>query len=169
MPNNYQEFDEEEAADRLQQEQQKSREGLKETVVEAVTAPIKMGAARLLQSAWLSLTSVIGFVFIGLPYINAHVFMHFLLPSVFCNLGEEWTPKGVRQLAGKIKTGGTPITLVEWMLFITLDILVFVAIILIFIIFLMIIDFVTGLIGFFTSVASPLEAVHDVVPPTKQE
>ncbi|OGF27760.1 hypothetical protein A2331_06665 [Candidatus Falkowbacteria bacterium RIFOXYB2_FULL_34_18] len=152
MSNNDQEFDEEEAADRLQQEKNKSQSALKEVVADVATAPVRIGTSNLLRSAWLSFFSVVGFIFIGLPYINLHAFGHFIMPSFFANLGEEWVPGSVKQFAGSLGQGSIWLTIIEWIALIVLDIAVLIIIIVSLMTIFIIFDIAHGWFGFFLDI-----------------
>ena len=151
--NNNSDFDEDEAADQLQQKRNKNKtamkSALKKKAADVVTTPVRMGTNSLLRSAWLSMASVLGFIFIGLPYINLHAFGHFVMPSFFANLGEEWVPKGVKQFAGSFGKGTIWFTVIEWIALIILDIGVLFIVLMSLVIFFIIIDTASGIFGFF--------------------
>lgn len=105
------------------------KEKAKKKIEEAITAPIGMGTARLLQMAWGSIFSVVGFIFLGLPYINIHVFCRFVFgEKLFCKLGDEWMlTKGAAKIGGEAtETAGRGIGMAEWIIFIISDIIVLV-------------------------------------------
>jgi hypothetical protein len=71
---------------------------LKEKVNESVINPAKMATANGLRWAWLTLIPSWG---LSIIYINMHVFLRFVLPDLFCKLGEEWVPKQAKALTGE--------------------------------------------------------------------
>jgi hypothetical protein len=75
---------------------------LKEKVNESVINPAKMATANGLRWAWLTLIPSWG---LSIIYINMHVFLRFVLPDLFCKLGEEWIPKQVKALTGEGSDG----------------------------------------------------------------
>lgn len=168
MSDNEQEFDEMEAADMLQQEQQRARSGgLKEAALDVVSAPIRAVGSGLLRSSWLSITSVLGFIFIGLPYINIHAFfLHQLFPKIFCNLGEEWVPKQLKQVAGELGKGSWMIIIFEWIALIIFDLIVLFFVIITIAIIMVAIDYATGLLGgwmgFIVDDAADLKNINDM-------
>jgi hypothetical protein len=61
-----------------------------EKLKEKMSAPAHQGTGMILKMAWLNLIPSFG---LTLLYINAHVFLRQVFPSIFCPLGEEWVPK----------------------------------------------------------------------------
>jgi hypothetical protein len=97
---------------------------------EKVFSPARSGTSRALRWAWRLLIPSWGLTLI---YIDIHALMHFVVPDVFCDLGEEWSD-GIVGIAGKEGEGaGVSETakIVEKMLFIFVNAAAF------FIIFLM--------------------------------
>lgn len=100
------------------------KERAKEKVKEKVMTPAKMGTKWLLKWAWFNLIPSFGLTLI---YINMHVFLRWIFPSLFCKLGEEWVP---------VKTGehsatniaGTAFGIVEIMGLLLIDIILFIII-----------------------------------------
>ena len=106
------------------------KEQAKKKIEEKILSPIKQGSRRALQKAWLSFTTVIGAI-LGILYINLHVLLKWIFgEKLFCKLGDEWLPPQAAQAAGE---GGKVITkstgLVEVMLLIFIDTIIFIIII----------------------------------------
>ena len=96
----------------------------KDKVEEKVMAPAKTGTNWLLRQAWLSIGTVVGFIFIGLPYINLHVFGGMVLgEKFFCKLGDEWKP-AYKDIAGSFGQTGKAIGIIEVMVLLMLDLAV---------------------------------------------
>lgn len=126
--------------------------GMIDKAATAMTAPVRRGTSWLLQSAWESIATVWGFIFIGLPYINLHVLGNLTLgDKFFCKLGEEWqTVFG--GIAGAFGGAGKGIGLIEKIALIIFDIAVFLCILVITVVILIIIDLVTGIFGWFVKI-----------------
>lgn len=102
------------------------KERAKEKLKKAA-APAKQGTSQLLKMAWLNLIDSVGLTLI---YINAHVFLRWVLgDTFFCKLGEEWIPKQAAAAGGEAaKTAGKGIGIIEVMVLFFLDLAVLFAI-----------------------------------------
>ncbi|MCK5117909.1 MAG: hypothetical protein KAR44_15040 [Candidatus Aegiribacteria sp.] len=80
----------------------------------------RMGSARMLQSAWLTTFSVIGFL-PGLLWVNIHAFGHLIFPKMVCALGEEWTAGTEKKLGEGGKMMNYGLKWGEGMLLVILD------------------------------------------------
>lgn len=90
----------------------KAESEAKKQVKEKMASPVKMQTNRMLRQAWLWLIPSFG---LSLIYIYLHVFMHFVSPDVFCDLGEEWnlgSAAADESESGAMSSGGAKI--VEW-------------------------------------------------------
>jgi len=66
----------------------------KEKTKQAAAQPVRKGTNWLLRWSWITLVITGGLSVIwAFFYINFHVFMRCLLPSMFCQLGQEWVPQ----------------------------------------------------------------------------
>jgi len=103
---------------------QAEKKSLKEKAVDKAVAPVRMGTSWLLKQAWLSIGTVVGFIFFGLPYINLHVFGRYSLSDkLFRKLGDEWKP-AYKDVAGAFGQMGRVIGIVEVMALLVLDLAV---------------------------------------------
>lgn len=82
----------------------------------AISSASKMGSGMLLKSAWIYLIPSCGAT---LLWINIHVFLSWIFPSMFCKLGDEWLPKIVK----KSGASSTALRTGELILFLTIDII----------------------------------------------
>lgn len=84
-------------------ESQKDKE--KSKLVSEIPNPAKQSLAKLLQAAWENLISSFGLTII---WIDIHIFLsHVLGKDLFCELGEEWFPKGTpRNIDGAKRSVG---------------------------------------------------------------
>jgi len=126
---------------------ERTREAAKEKVKSAVTSPIKQGTNELLKQSWLNLVDSFGLTLI---YINMHVFLRWIFPSMFCKLGDEWMPRQVsvinseaNQAAGVSRFLG----IAEVIGLLMLDLLLIIVLIVAISSIMMIIDKVYGVIG----------------------
>ena len=124
-----------------------AQEAAREKAKSAVASPVKQGTGALLKFSWLNLVDSLGLTLI---YINLHVFLRFIFPSMFCKLGEEWLPKqaavaigGASQAAEVSKNIG----LIEVIGLLLLDLLVIIILILAIGSIFMILDGVYGIFG----------------------
>jgi hypothetical protein len=78
--------------------QQAIKSQVAEKIKEKISAPAHQGTGMALKVAWLNLIPSYG---LTLLYINAHVFLRQVFPSIFCPLGEEWVPKQVLAAGGE--------------------------------------------------------------------
>ena len=101
----------------------------------------KFATNRALAFAWLNLIPSFG---LTLLYINLHVFMHAIMPSVFGKLGEEWVPKQASIVAGNLDSATKKVGLVETMLLVMLDLFMITSIILAISFVMMIIDYASS-------------------------
>ena len=153
-------WDEEETAGelkRLRSAPGKEESGLMNKAATAVTAPVRKGTDWLLRSAWESISTVWGFVFLGLPYINLHVLGSMTMgDKFFGKLGSEWQSAfgGVANAFGQSESKG--INLVEKIAFVVFDIVLFVCIIAIIAAVIIIIDITTGIFGWFAKLYAGL-------------
>ncbi|MFH1662105.1 MAG: hypothetical protein ABIA02_03345 [Candidatus Falkowbacteria bacterium] len=100
----------------------------KDKIAKKITTPARMGTSWLLRSAWMSTTTVLGFIFIGLPYINLHVFGGMVLgEKFFCKLGDEWKP-AYKDIAGAFGQMGKAVGVFEILGLVMLDIAVLIII-----------------------------------------
>ena len=121
----------------------------KDKIEEKVVAPVKRGTNWLLKQAWLSIGTVFGFIFIGLPYINLHVFGKAVLgEKFFCKLGDEWKP-AYKDVAGAFGQMGRAIGIVEVMALLVLDLAAFLGVIALIAVLVIVIDLMTGVFGWF--------------------
>lgn len=102
----------------------KDKKGVGARVKEAVVTPVKMGTNHALRWAWLTLIPSWG---LSLVYINMHIFLRQVFPSMFCKLGEEWQPKIVGR-HGRKNIAGTAFGIAEVMALLFLDIIAFIII-----------------------------------------
>ena len=100
--------------------QDEKKQGLVDKAKSAVFSPVRMGTSRALQWAWGVLIPSWG---LSLIYINMHVFLRYVFPSMFCKLGEEWMPKMVKSEHSAQNVAGTMFGIVEIMGLLLLDIL----------------------------------------------
>ena len=108
------------------------------------------------SSPWINRSPVLGFIFIGLPYINLHAFGNLIVPSFFGRLGEEWLPKGLTS----VKKGSIAITFVEYLGLFILDMIILSIIFSVAgIVYFMIIDLYDGWIGFFVKTYLKIKGV----------
>lgn len=113
---------------------------------EAVTAPVQAASGRALRWAWWTLIPSWG---LTLLYINLHVFMRLVVPSLFCRLGDEWIPKQAKAIAGSLdESASFGAMIVETIVLIILDIVVIIAIIGLVAIFVYIYKWVSLLLDF---------------------
>lgn len=96
-----------------------TKERVKQKAEEKVMNPARTGTTWVLRAAWLNLINSFGLTLI---YINIHVFLHWIFPDIFCELGEEWVPKQVATKSTK-NIGGTAFGIVEVMGLILLDLI----------------------------------------------
>jgi hypothetical protein len=100
----------------------KDKRSVKNKISDSLLLPVKSGLKWCLRLAWMSVFSVMGFMF-GMLYINIHVFFRLIFPKVFCELGEEWIPEQVLKLS---KQSGIdsfmPLKIGEKMLFAILEV-----------------------------------------------
>mgnify|MGYP007082099174 CR=1 FL=1 len=66
------------------------KDAAKEKLKTAVATPVKLATSRALQWAWGVAIPSWG---LSMLYVNAHVFLHWVFPDLFCKLGAEWQPK----------------------------------------------------------------------------
>lgn len=97
--------------------------GVKGKMAGKAAAPAKQATSQLLKQAWINLIDSFGLTLI---YINAHVFLRWVLgDTFFCKLGEEWIPKQAAAGGGEAgKTAGKGIGIVEIMALLFLDLAV---------------------------------------------
>ncbi len=138
------------------------KEKAKKKIEEKVTAPAKMGTNWLLRWAWLSSGTVLGFIFIGLPYINIHVFLRFVLgEKFFCKLGDEWIPKKIKAVGGDAgKMTGKGIGLIEILILLFLDAVALFSILAILGLISMIISWLGG--GFWRFLWETVKAIYNL-------
>ena len=118
----------------------KKKETKKEGIKAKAVTPIKMGANLLLKAAWQNLISSWGF---SLIWINIHVFMRWVMPDIFCKLGQEWIPK-IGPGADSKKTVGKAIGTGEGIALFFLDLIALCLIFLFLAIVVMIVDFLSA-------------------------
>jgi hypothetical protein len=73
---------------------EKAKQETKAYAKKKAATPIRMGTNRLLRWSWITLIPSWG---LSLIYINIHAFMHMILPSLFCELGDEWVPAQIKK------------------------------------------------------------------------
>ncbi|OGF25154.1 hypothetical protein A2303_02295 [Candidatus Falkowbacteria bacterium RIFOXYB2_FULL_47_14] len=142
---------------RLRSAPGKEEGGFMDKAATAITAPARKGTDWLLRSAWESISTVWGFVFLGLPYINLHVLGGMTLgEKFFGKLGSEWQSAfgGVANAFGQSESKG--INLVEKIALVVFDVVLFVCIIAIIAAVIIIIDFTTGIFGWFAKLYAGL-------------
>ena len=100
-----------------------AKEKIKQKAKEKISEPAKQGTAYLLKLSWLNLIDSFGLTLI---YINMHVFLRWVMPSMFCKLGDEWIPKQASVLGADeaMKKTGQAIGIVEVLGLLLLDLLV---------------------------------------------
>jgi len=113
-----------------------------------LVSPSKAATNRFLAFSWLNLITSFGLTLI---YINIHVFMHTIMPSMFGKLGEEWLPKNIRDAGGKYgsaentsKTFG----LIEMLLLVFLDMIAILILLMVIAMVVVLIDALFGILGF---------------------
>ncbi|MFA6307145.1 MAG: hypothetical protein WCV70_04080 [Patescibacteria group bacterium] len=111
---------------RVQEARQASniKERVKEKIKEKVLSPLKKITSRALQWAWKALLPSWGLSSI---WINIHVFLKGVFgEELFCKLGEEWLPpKAVEATGGAGKIINKSAGLVEVMVLIFIDVIIF--------------------------------------------
>lgn len=124
------------------------KERAKDKVEETVTAPLKMGSARLLQMAWFNLIPSFGLTLI---WINIHAFMRMIpgLSSAFCKIGDEWIPKEAKAITDEMGQMGSAIGFLEKFGIVFLDIAAILILLILMATVMMILDFVFGFGWFF--------------------
>ncbi|MFH0892661.1 MAG: hypothetical protein V1867_07880 [Candidatus Falkowbacteria bacterium] len=140
---------------RLRSAPGKEEGGLMDKAATAITAPARKGTDWLLRSAWESISTVWGFVFLGLPYINLHVLGSMTLgDKFFGKLGSEWQSAfgGVANAFGQSESKG--INLIEKIALIVFDIVLLLCVFAIIVIVIVIIDITTGIFGWFVDIVT---------------
>jgi len=96
----------------------------KDKIGEKVTAPARLGTSNALRWAWGALLPSWGLSSI---WINIHVFLKAVFgEKLFCKLGDEWVPPKAAEMTGEAgKTVGKAIGLVEVMVLIFIDLIIF--------------------------------------------
>ncbi len=89
----------------------------KEYTKKKVAAPARMYTSSMLKWSWIVLIPSWG---LSLVYINIHAFMHLIMPSLFCKLGEEWVPAPLRSA---VNQGSRVAGIVEKMVLVLADLL----------------------------------------------
>lgn len=116
-----------------------------------VVSPVRMGTDRMLRQAWLYFIPSFG---LSLVYIYLHVFMHFILPDLFCGPGEEWTflDENFKEIGGGLKSSAGA-KIAEWGLLLFITIILGMAILSALGLLYIIVHFITN----------PLEAIWDAL------
>lgn len=136
---------------------EQAKEAAKEKVKSAATSPLKQGTSSLLKFSWLNLVDSFGLTLI---YINMHVFLRWIFPSMFCKLGEEWMPKQVSVLnsgANEAAGVGRYFGIVEVIGLLILDLLFIIILIGVISSIMMILDMAYAVIGWFIEWFSQVE------------
>jgi hypothetical protein len=114
-------------------------EMMKEKLKEKMSAPAHQGTGMALKFAWLNLIPSFGLTLI---YINIHVFLRQVFPSIFCPLGQELVPKQALAAGGEAgKSAGKAFGLFEIMGLLALDFIALFAVICILGLIVMIVTF----------------------------
>ncbi len=107
----------------------------------------KIATNRLLAFSWLNLIPSFG---LSLIWINVHIFMHTLFPSVFGKLGEEWVPGQAQagEASGATKTANKAIGIAETLELVFLDLLFILLILGAIAILMFLFDAIFGILGY---------------------
>jgi hypothetical protein len=105
---------------------------------------LSRGTSQLLRMSWFALIPSFG---LSLLYINIHIFMHFLFPSLFCALGEEWSIANPILPEAK-DTKNKALGMAEIMMVVGLNILIVMAVAAGLALIIMLFDSILGVFGF---------------------
>ena len=128
-------------------QKRKLRDAARAQVEKTKTSPMQQGTGILLKASWTNLIDSFGLTLI---YINMHVFLRWVFPSMFCKLGDEWMPKQVSIVDAEAnKAAGVSrfLGIAEIMGLLLLDLLAIFLLIIAISSIMMIIDIVYGVIG----------------------
>jgi hypothetical protein len=96
---------------------EKTKQETKAYTKKKVATPARMYTNSLLRWSWIVLIPSWG---LSLIYINIHAFMRMIMPSLFCELGEEWAPVPIKKAGAK---GSLVARIIEKMVFILAEII----------------------------------------------